>query len=634
MNRRTICIIAAALCFLPGCKSASKDKPPEPQEAPAQKDSEALQMPQKQLPACESDDDKYVCINNEWLCLSDKRIKFEEDEQYCGGVALSTIVQNKEGNHADPVKVNDKLKVYDVDGNAYSILEMDQINENEAEIKLQNDKDKSIKSYYYEDLFYDSFLPYHSKAYQCRYGHWVCYEKDGCDCFDGNNNRTVAFGEICENTNNSCKDSKQPPMHLTYDKRPQDDEDERYELEIEALKGNAAICMQDSCPCGDGACMKYGVCDGGVCKCGTIETNNHDEFFCTMYFHYEPGDATYEVDDNGGILICTKPGGCHTRDGKHFPQWSTIGHALLGHYLSDKTPQQYDLPHKEMEKFHIDAGFDTTLESTSIYGECVLDRTDGLMRMSQANGAASFVCDQQACTCGNESCRIGEICDQGKCRTDDCKAHAKNDRWHDIDIDEGITHSRFFEEKVYIKEGEKLPNGIKTDDIKKDENGSYYRLTGRAFYLNPGTEYYSSLLCEGGHRYCHGKNNAPIPAPDKADGYQCLDVTSLPNIDAKDHLKTWVCMNQNGCACGESQCKYAESCMNKECLSIPRSPVLCNGAPLQDGYECFGNDFHVGQRCIWESCSCGKMKCNKGEYCNDEQCFKSFAEYYYDDEDF
>ncbi len=601
MNQRTCLITAIAFCLLSGCKS-STDSISESTEV-ATADSQIA----VKIPVCHNSDDKFVCINNEYICTSDKKWKYDDTDQYCGGVALSAIVKGTDNNRSEPVKI------YDDEGNAYKVIEL-KLNGNDAEVKIQSEKDNTTKIYTYTDTVDDIFISSATVSvsgsnYECHYGHWVCYSKEGCACFDGINHYVIAFGETCE----PCKNSQQPPALSKFDNilniEDYDEEDvdsyegdNRKSLELKALQQNANVCMKDSCPCGDGACMKYGVCQDGVCKCGNITTNLHDEFICTMYYNYEPIDGCSESHETDGILVCPKAGGCHTRDGRHFPQWATIGSAGYNGRESNKIS-------------HIDSGFDTTIESTSVYGECVLDRSDGLMGMTLANGAPSFVCDKQICSCGKESCRLGEVCDNGKCREDTCQAHIQNDKWCNINLNTGICDKRDFYEKIYIHDGDNIKKDIK---IEKDENGRYYENT-KSFYLNQPTEYYNGNACTGGHRYCHGKNNDPIPAPDKAQGYQCLEVTSLPGTKAKDHLKTWLCMNENGCACGESQCKYGDSCIDNACVSVTRPVTQCHGKPLRDGYECLD-----GQRCSWNSCPCGNTKCQKNEYCSDGQCYIEF----------
>ena len=579
-----ICIFAIiAMCILPGCKSSGGSAETETAGTEKQENVTQQQRRIENIEICGNSDEVdelddpllgYICENNTWVCKSyEEKQEVSKKEKYCGGIALTTI-----GQWDELTKDNEVIQ------------------------------------------------------YKCRYGHWTCYDKSGCTCFDGNEKRQIAFGEFCENSKASCKDAEWIPEHYKYENWNlySNGIEERYynEFEREAFKQNADICLSDSCPCGAGDCMKFGICKDGMCTCDQIYSNMHEEFICTSY-HYDEAGACVDFVEDGGILVCAKKEGCHTKDGKHYSQWATIG--FVGErrreYNEQRDRGQYeiDVSKREALTYHIDAGFDTTSESTSVYGECVLDRKDGLVRQSLAKGADSFVCDESTCQCGSETCKLGDICDKGKCRKDNCKAEPQTKWMCDVDLEYG---TQGFENPkapntCVMWQGGSTNSPYNQKEFEEDylDRDDYERSTGRM--------YYDVIKCEGGHRYCHGRNNTPILAPEKADGYECLDVSSLPNIAETKYLKTWVCTNEKGCACGESSCKYSESCIDGVCVPVSRPVKYCHGSVMPDGYHCKLYNLQeryqeMGMECTLETCSCGDTVCRRGELCSEGHCYITY----------
>ena len=148
-----------------------------------------------------------------------------------------------------------------------------------------------------------------SRDYKCRYGQWICATDEGCPCFDGEHERHISFAEACENSKAICKDAPTPvlsgitfPKVDTFSWMPIGDNEHCEDIyEFCETKINEQVCLKDSCPCGDGACMKYGVCKDGVCSCGNIKTNNHDEFYCSLYYYSEDNTISYYDGDVGGV---------------------------------------------------------------------------------------------------------------------------------------------------------------------------------------------------------------------------------------------------------------------------------------------------------------------------------------------
>ena len=410
------------------------------------------------------------------------------------------------------------------------------------------------------------------------------------------------------------------------------------------------MCLEESCPCGDGACMKFGKCEDEVCHCGAIRTNLHDGFYCKQYI-LDYDDNTDRIE-SGGILYCTKKSGCHTRDGRHYPQWTKIGFAGADneHYapLGGNRKFYDDLAYRDALSYHIDAGFDTTEESISPLGECVLDRKDNIRRFSEVRGETGdgaklqYICDRQSCECGEKSCRIGEICNRGKCAPDSCQAHEKTRLICDVDLKTGqqsfphpdnpdkcfiFTDIQRFS---YLFHGWFM-NRIYQDTLA-EEIEDYNDASGEDIKYpieSKGQRYYDVMECKGGHRYCHGKNNSPIQIPDNPEGWLCKDVNSLPGITGTDHLKAWVCSLDSGCECGKDKCAYDKACINNQCVNVQLPVEMCDGIPLAKGYECkemtyissiVGNNDITGQICVQDMCVCGGSECPRSGLCRDGHC--------------
>ena len=527
----------------------------------------------------------YICENNAWICKSED----EKDEirkagkiRYCGGISSDAIKSNN----------------------------------------------------------YD---------YKCRYNHWVCNNVKGCSCFDGVSTKKVQYGDICENTKDSCKNAAWPQgaAHIKYNSGYYVKFGDRYylsETDTDFEQGtDDNVCLQESCPCGDGACMKFGKCKSGVCWCENLKTNVHDAFYCASYVRDDESLPDGNMGETGGLLICLKDGGCRTRDARHYPQGAVIG--FNGHDDFEYAPNDAgcvqhakDLARRDALMFHIDAGFDTTIESTSEFGECVLDRKDNLVRYSDAKDAQQYICDQAECACGKNTCAIGEICAHGKCRPDTCQAHGKTRQLCDVDLNNGQRSFPHPEkpEQCIIATDERVHHDLyygHFGDIEQFKTDMARILAYRDKEepdAKTSTAYYDVLACKGGHRYCHGKNNAPIKAPDKLDGYACLEVSELPGIDAKDHLKAWACKDQKGCACGSEVCPHNHACIDGACILTSPPTSYCMGRPLEEGYRCgvhrngyLSSTREIGPVCDQETCTCGDTQCRRDMLCSEGRCFPS-----------
>ncbi|MBO4350889.1 MAG: hypothetical protein J6A01_08100, partial [Proteobacteria bacterium] len=341
--------------------------------------------------------DKYICKDNKWVVYDFSTISFVDEQKYdgwnernyeanyyCGGVLVNSL--GKEGEYTACEKHHPECK---------------------------------------------------SNAYICRYDHWVCDDENGCKCFDGYETKTIGLHDFCENRR--CTESL-----------PENIKSSRYNSDAVWTSDimfkdfehgeDPGLCLEGNCPCGDGYCMKFGKCSDGVCSCHQIKTNQHGEFYCNHYNINYDYCSNNCGDEEGGILTCEKEGGCHTSDGRHYPKGSKIGfngYTESSYSKVDRHKYWKDLAYRDALMFHIDAGFDTTVESTSPLGECVLDRTDSIPRGSNEPAASEFICDKPKCTCGSNTCTIGEICRAGECAADNCNAHDETVMVCDVDLTDG-----------------------------------------------------------------------------------------------------------------------------------------------------------------------------------------------------
>ncbi|MBQ9816966.1 MAG: hypothetical protein IJM59_05805 [Proteobacteria bacterium] len=278
------------------------------------------------------------------------------------------------------------------------------------------------------------------------------------------------------------------------------------------------------------------------------------------------------------------------------------------------------IPKYDQQKYYVPGGMDTTLETVAIFGDCVLDRTDGIPLFSENTDARdNYACDRQICPCGTTSCSNGDLCKDGKCTMDMQKPIVLNDS--------NSIYEYFYSDYTTAGGGcwgkvpdiyhqlfntcEETVDDYCTFDIP-DEDREY----GADF----GLRSYDAEACKGGKRYCHGRGNFPMTAPKDAAGYVCKTIYEMPGYKSKDPLKAWICDKEDGCICGGKSCAIGGACIDEKCY--------CGTEILPDHYKC--EDYceddkcahkKYGIQCHDESCACGQDTCNKGDFCRNGQCF-------------
>lgn len=695
-----ICLgICSLVCLVAGCKNSHPTTPAQTEISQAEQDAG--------MSECKNGskyiDNKCVCddgsewLGDDWFCILDGQRcysrqyectvgdkKFRHGSEYRNGVLMDrdsdSEYSNAKSSDTDDsdifyLYINNSWKKFGKDLHDSDATDWDICQEEEGRDSCERIRESNIA---YCEGIPGTSLRKDGKTtgdYKCRYDHWVCNSPKGCECFDGYETKKIQLGDFCENKiimaslpdnvyrrlTIHCGEFAQAGGYLTDAGCKQffcPATVDYWKAYKDYTSPGPEVCLDGNCPCGDGYCMKLGTCTDGICSCGNLKTNQHGDFYCSNYYAQWPywvgGDYCPVQAD--GILVCYKEGGCHTSDGRHYPQYASIGYTSFSDFCSRGEDINYNRFHKKSYEdnrayrdslmYHIDAGFDTTQESLSILGECVLDRTDSIPRWtdihSNNTATSEFICDSSNCPCNTQTCHLGEICRSGKCVADSCKAHKKTKPMCSVNIDTGYLDfinpfntsqctniSRIaFDENDGNRIFEDDICGISAsirDDLSQSENEKRKRMLQSESYTPE--KYFDVIECKGGHRYCHGKNNSPIRIPDNSKGWECRDVTSLPGTDKHTDLKTWVCMNKSGCTCGKSKCEYSKTCIDNQCIDASLVFGECQGKPMEDGYQCRytrnGRDDlirEIGMACNQSECACGNSVCAEGEICRNGRC--------------
>ncbi len=387
--------------------------------------------------------------------------------------------------------------------------------------------------------------------------------------------------------------------------------------------------------------------DSEICPQKAVKTSNN---MCTCYYggygedEPKPGQITAPLqEDESRVLgrefqctvdsgtdscdaitaaVCNKIQGCMTIDGRWYPALSKA--TSINHYRHlNQLPTKSAVPDilayhltSKSDPYYVPGGMDITLESRSEYGDCVLDRTDDIPLFSTSPSPAQpFACDRPTCICGAQTCRNGQICRDDKCTFDTLQPIALNDsnshfEYYDTNWQGGHVDIYDIIEDIHKQCKEtKSPNC--TFDIPDDDNEE-----GTKF----GIRVFDAEKCNGGKRYCHGKDNFPMLIPKNAKGYACLDVAEFPDYKSDLPLKAWTCTLEEGCECGGKKCPQNAACVDETCLcgkDIITPDAQCSLYCTNEA--CSRNG--IGIRCTEKSCACGSTQCAQGEICRDGQCY-------------
>ncbi|MBO4350877.1 MAG: hypothetical protein J6A01_08040 [Proteobacteria bacterium] len=371
--------------------------------------------------------------------------------------------------------------------------------------------------------------------YECFYNQWMCID-DSCECntkdADGKDILIhLHSGEICDvswfHKDEAITDIK---SYYSFDENICLDGncpcgDGALCLEGSCPCGDGTLCLEGNCPCGDGACPRFAECVDNDCrvkqyysfrgKYDVIDNigTSWGEFVITRLFENTNDDESGETY----LLVCTRPEGCHTPDGRHY------------NYLA--------IPDERHLQFHIDGDSNSPDPHKVHNGECILDAAE-----------------------------CGTIVNQNK-DLQFCKRETKYG--HAMFLTTDRTQCFSFDSEEYL-ESEDEDTSLNTSDFYDYEGDSsiVQKYASQAEHKTNSEMIYDVLKCSGGHRYCNGLNNAPQLVPADYLGYECMDVPSMPDTEATDNLKAWVCRDKNGCQCGDQPCGDNKACIAEKCVDV------------------------------------------------------------------
>jgi len=238
-------------------------------------------------------------------------------------------------------------------------------------------------------------------------------------------------------------------------------------------------CKKGQCACGSNTCGKNEQCIDGNCWYNGEIHNGYGDFRFEMFPNYATEWITYDDDDddveddgkekscdghfweNDNVdmdedflgICCERKGGCWTGAGIHYPQFGCLG--------------------KDDKYAHNDSG------KPSNFGSPALKVAD----------ADKYVfCDQEACTCGESTCRRGEQCVDGACKHIQCLGDKKAVHKYDIEeLDLGdlgilnVNQSQFLNYHRCYNEGDsdrchgyECKGGLDAPKATKDGNVKFY----------------------------------------------------------------------------------------------------------------------------------------------------------------
>lgn len=384
-----------------------------------------------------------------------------------------------------------------------------------------------------------------------------------------------------------------------------------------AFKTSDGVC---SCFYGSVKTEKWGKHQYGVLKPDGSESLGK-EFRCTRLIEGDTGP------------YCENIKGCRTLDGRIYPALEV-----------------------NREWYYVPGGMDTTLETKTDmfgYGDCVLERTDGIPLYSTLTTPQdAFACDRPICQCGQNTCRNGELCRDGVCRYEKPEAAVLDDtnsqfRFHKI-IDDNHTRNysmswdkfmrmqETLEGRLYLlRSRHVISNSAEEMNIqmleycfkKKHPNCSLESPQLTAYYNMIGIRTFDNITCPGGKLYCHGKGNFPLPKPQNPTAFFCEVVKEVPNYSGTEEIKAWRCGSKNGCECGARSCPWHAVCIDEICLcgkDVVQPDYSCQRFCSRQG--CPYEDVLFGLMCEADTCKCGNHRCKRGEICREGACLEAYID--------
>ncbi|MBQ9817952.1 MAG: hypothetical protein IJM59_10890 [Proteobacteria bacterium] len=369
-------------------------------------------------------------------------------------------------------------------------------------------------------------------------------------------------------------------------------------------------CAQQNCPCGEVSIAAGDYCVSGVrvnpfpdeadeaddkqnedeesgdAKCNGKDEDNYTEFEC-LDIYYPGTGATTEY-----YHYCTKPGGCTTKDGRHYRRFSRA--------LEDEDKL-------DICSYYLTGTTDNTKETLCRSGDCVIPEDKDLdMIQTQIN---IFV----------KKIPSGYIFDNGG---DESKTYEGNE-----DAEEYTTYGvpvlGFVPDTRTCAGGTRYCHGQSHAPIPAPANPKGYicketrYIPGIAQKDNLKAWYCSEETCECGGQSC--------PRGAYCHNEKCLcgqQNISGTNFGCLGYTQEAPCRGEN-CPCGSGNCRHDQFCTRNKCVCGSDIPK-----PVGEGWEChIDQSFYITNRNIQWQCTtkdgcsgCGDQHCPYNSQCESGRC--------------
>lgn len=488
----------------------------------------------------------------------------------------------------------------------------------------------------------------HRDQYICYNGQYICNHPEGCDC----DKEKCVEGSTCDNARCSCGEYTNTTVerfgrfecihepgghfgddlselycgHKTGCKAFYKD---RYDNDSNTEETEAACTEGDFYSDFDG-CEKFSIMDNvySFIDDDDIKIGNRRYHF---YERLRPDYLTmsicedcdqfsvYESHDSGTCRdvfqfhVCKVNGGC-----MHHNKYHEFGTALDA---SDAT---------------IYAGFPdktyATPQSGSAVAVCNHIYPLGVLNTFLRNGIITeirdpWICDDDTCACGSETCRMGDLCQSGRCSPyQGCSTKTKadavvyychganqkplprpndSDNYHCLTKEQSQRSSRFKD----IIDGDEIELRHWYCEGKQCACGSQFCPKGS--YCEDGVCFCGEkpleegYLCENHRPVCNSRT-CSCGGEALREGYRCQDERQL-------------CITEDGCMCGSKKILFNEICDHGVAVCASDSShtgCRCGDRALPQGYRCHEQKLI----CNEEACACGEGTCGLGDICDNGTC--------------
>ncbi len=539
--------------------------------------------------------------------------------------------------------------------------------------------------------------------YECRDKDIACINKDGCKC----GNERCVYGSSCVNGQCFCNSKIISLKHR-----------EQYYCSAGGL-----VCDEEAgCDCfnektgKNEKCLYHSVCNPDGCFCGSEKADiksvkHYKDVWCedNILKWDEEKDESEDSDYDGESCGCNEP----DTDSAHeirlgdlrvIAEEDLLYHAPGCNSLTVNDPKIVvcedcdDYTFSKLTQFCCNEGYNVDIskechrnsgcsrpdpfyldgfphhihgiervassEDTKVYSLLVHELARGMVDTMSSR----WICDEQNCACGENTCRLGDLCQDGQCSPFDGFKSADNlgtalycqgmhypyeapaDRyqcdyyrnyryyWY-CRHDEGcVCGEHQCPKGTYCASGqcmcgdEPLREGYRCS--------SNYQICDSPSCMCGDQPLNSDYACSMGRQICLSENGCvcgekTCPEKTYCESGQCMCGNELlkPGYECIHHRL--VCKNADGCdGCGEQRCLQNTSCTSGQCMCgeeplregyrCDKGIVVCDSAacscgnePLKDGYLCI-RDKQICKNS--DGCACGEKTCPLDTYCKSNQC--------------